>query len=204
MLDQVRGDVALVQQRARALVALAAEHSFAQWQAVGAACGGWVVAEQGRAVEGIARIQDGLDAYRATGAALHVPYFLALLGTTRGAAGRAADGRRLLAEGLAAAKASGERWFDAELYRLEGEMLRLARSNRRTTEACFLRAMTIAREQRGKLWELRAATSLARLWAEQGKRAKAHDLLAPIYGWFTEGFHTADLKDAQALLDELA
>jgi predicted ATPase len=203
MLDQVRGDVALVQQQARALVALAAEHGFAQWQAVGTASGGWVVAEQGRAVEGIARIEDGLDAYRATGAALHVPYFLALLGTTRGAAGRAADGRRLLAEGLAAAKASGERWFDAELHRLEGEMLRSAGSDRGATEACFLRALTIAREQNAKLWELRAATSLALLWAGQGRRAESHDLLAPVYGWFTEGFDTPDLKEARALLQEL-
>jgi predicted ATPase len=92
MLDQVRGDVLCLRQRAAALVTLATEHGFAQWQAVGAAFGGWVVAEQGRAVEGIARIEDGIEAYRATGAALFVPYSLALLGTTYGVAGRAAEG----------------------------------------------------------------------------------------------------------------
>ena len=83
-------------------------------------------------------------------------------------------------------------------------MLRSAGGDQGATEACFLRAMTIAREQNAKLWELRATASLARLWAEQGRRTEAHDLLAPIYGWFTEGFDTADLKDARALLDELA
>jgi predicted ATPase len=115
-----------VRQRAAALVTLATEHGFAQWQAVGIAFGGWVVAEQGRAVEGIARIEDGLEAYRATGAALFVPYSLALLGTTYGVAGRAAEGLRFLAEALDAVNATGEHWFEPELHRLKGELLRLA------------------------------------------------------------------------------
>ena len=155
-------------------------------------------------VEGLARIEDGIEAYRATGAALFVPYSLALLGTTYGVAGRAAEGLRFLAEALDAVNATGEHWFEPELHRLKGELLRLASSDRGATEACFLRAMTIAREQNAKLWELRAATSLAGVWAEQGRRAESHDLLAPLYGWFTEGFDTADLKDAEALLDELS
>jgi predicted ATPase len=163
-----------------------------------------VLGEQGRAVEGIARIEDGLDAYRATGAALFVPYFLALLGTTHGTAGRAVEGQRLLAEARAAANASGERWFEAELHRLQGELLRLAGGDRATAEACFLRALAVAREQSAKLWELRAAASLARLLAERGKRSGAHDLLAPINHWFSEGFDTADLQEAKALLEELA
>jgi predicted ATPase/class 3 adenylate cyclase len=203
MLDQVRRDVPYVRQRAAALIGLSAEHGFAQWRAVGVAFDGWAIAEQGRAVEGIARIEDGVDAYRATGAALFVPYSLALLGTTYGLAGRAAEGLRFLAEALDAVKATGEHWFEPELHRLQGELLRLAGNDRGTTEACFLRAMAIAREQSAKLWELRAATSLARIWAEQGRRAESHDLLAPVYGWFTEGFDTVDLKEAKALLDEL-
>ena len=168
MLDQVRRDIPGVRQRAAALVALAAEHGFALWQAMGVVFDGWALAEQGRAVEGIAQIEDGLGAYRATGAALFVPYFLALLGTTHGAAGRAAEGQRLLAEALDAGSASGERWFEAELHRLKGELLRLAGGDRAMAEACFIRAMAVAREQSAKLWELRAATSLARLLARAG------------------------------------
>ena len=151
----------------------------------------------------MARIQAGLDAYRATGAALFVPYSLALLGVVHGAAGRAAEGQRLVAEALDAVNATGERWFEAELHRIEGELLRSAGWDRGTTEARFLRAMAIAREQNAKLWELRAAISLANLWRDQGRRAEAHDLLAPIYGWFSEGFDTPDLKEARALLQEL-
>jgi predicted ATPase len=203
MLDQVRRDVPCVRQRAAALIRVSAEQGFAQWGAVGVAFDGWVIAEQGRAVEGMTRIQAGLDAYRATGAALFVPYSLALLGTTYGVAGRAAEGLRFLAEALDAVNATGEHWFEPELHRLKGELLRLTGSDRGTTEACFLRAMTIAREQSAKLWELRAATSLANLWRDQGRRAEAHDLLAPIYGWFSEGFDTPDLKEARALLQEL-
>jgi predicted ATPase len=183
------------------LVALSTEHGFALWQAAGVVFDGWTLAEGGRATEGIARIEDGLDAYRATGAGLFVPYFLALLGTTHGAAGQVVEGQRLLAEALDAGRASGERWFEAEVYRLKGE-LSLAGSDRATAEACFLSAIGFAREQSAKLWELRAATSLARLWREQGRRAEAFDLLAPIYAWFTEGFDTPDLKEARSLLDE--
>jgi predicted ATPase len=203
MLDQVRGDVPCVRQRAAALIGLSAEHGFAQWQAAGIAFGGWVVAEQGRAVEGIARIEQGIEAWRTTGATIFVPYFLGLLGTTHGLEGRAAEGLRFLAEALDAVNATGEHWFEPELHRLKGELLRLAGSDRGTTEASLLRAITIAREQNANLWELRAATSLAHLWSDQGRRAEAHDLLAPIYGWFSEGFDTPDLKEARALLQEL-
>jgi predicted ATPase len=202
MLDQIRREVPQLRQRTAELVALANEHDFAMWQAAGAALAGWVLAQEGRAVEGIARIEGGLEAYRATGAGLFVPYFLALLGTTHGAGGEGAAGQRLLAEAIDAARASGERWFEAEMYRLKGE-LSLAGGDRAAAEACFLSAIGFAREQSAKLWELRAATSLARLWREQGRRAEASDLLAPIYAWFTEGLATADLRDAKALLNEL-
>ena len=132
-----------------------------------------------------------------------MPYFLALLGTAHGAAGQGADGRRLLALALDTARASGERWFEAELYRLKGE-LSLADGDQATAEACFLSAIAFAREQSAKLWEFRATTSLARLWADRGKRAEASNLLVPVYGWFTEGFDSPDLRDAKTLLDELA
>jgi len=113
--------------------------------------------------------------------------------------------RRLLDDALAQVNRTGERWFEAELHRLLGALL-LTTPERDPlgAEACFQRALAVARGQEARLWELRAATSLARLWAEQGRRAEGHDLLAPIYGWFTEGFDTADLKDAKALLKDLA
>jgi predicted ATPase/class 3 adenylate cyclase len=204
MFDQIRRDLPCARQRAAALIALATEHGFAQWQAAGVALDGWALVEHGRAKEGIARIERGIEAWRATGAAIFLPYFLALLGWAHGVAGRAAEGLRLLSEAVDAANRSGEHWFEAESHRLKGELLRLAGSDQGTTEACFLRAMAIAREQSAKLWELRATTSLARLWAEQGRRAESHDLLAPVYGWFTEGSDTADLEDAKALLEESA
>ena len=128
MLDQIRGDALGVRQQAASLIALGTEHGFALWQAAGAVFDGWALAERGRAAEGIARIEDGFDAYRATGAGFLVPYCLALVGTTHGAAGRVAEGHRLLAEALEAGRASGERWFEAELYRLQGRAHEVGRS----------------------------------------------------------------------------
>jgi predicted ATPase len=202
MLDQLRRDILGAGRRAAALVALAAEHGFAFWHALGVAFEGWALAQQGRAVEGMAQIEDGLSAYRATGSALFVPYLLALQGTTCAAADRAADGQRLLAAAVDTGSANGERWFEAELHRLQGE-LGSAGGDRAMAEACFIDAMTVARAQSAKLWELRAATSLAGLWAEQSRRAEARELLAPVYNWFTEGFDTPDLREAKALLDAL-
>ena len=111
----------------------------------------------------------------------------------------------MLAEALTLADTTGERWYEAELYRLKGELLLQQYSdNQAEAETCFHQAIDIARNQQAKSFELRAATSLARLWQQQGKRQEAHDLLAPVYHWFTEGFDTADLQDAKALLDALA
>jgi predicted ATPase len=204
MLDQLSLDVPGAGQQAVAMAALAAEHGFPLWQAASMVFDGWTLAERGRAAEGIERIQDGLDAYRATGAALFVPYFFALLGTAHGAAGRAAEGIRLLAEASDLGRATGERWFEAETHRLKGELLRSGGGDRATAEECFLHAATTAREQSARLWELRATTSLARLWRDQGRRTEAHDLLARLRDRFTEGFDTPDLKQAAALLAELA
>jgi predicted ATPase len=143
--------------------------------------------------------------YHATGAELFSPYFLVLLADAHRRADQAAIGLSLLGDALEGVERTGVRWVEAELNRLWGELrLALPERDQPEAEACFLRAMAIAREQQAKLSELRAATSVGRLWAEQGRRAEALDLLAPVYGWFTEGFDTADLKDAKALLDELA
>ena len=134
-----------------------------------------------------------------------MPYFLSLLAAAYGHAGQPYAGLEVLAEAHALVEQSGERWSQAELHRLQGELLlRQAVPDATQAAACFQQALAIARRQQAKSWELRAATSLSRLWQQQGKRQEAHDLLAPVYYWFTEGFDTADLKDAKVLLDELA
>ena len=133
-----------------------------------------------------------------------VSYYLALLAEVYGHAGQAEEGLRLLAEALAHVDTTGERFYAAEVYRLKGELLlRQATPDEAQAETCWHQALDIARHQQAKSWELRAALSLSRLWQQQGKRDGARDLLAPIYGWFTEGFDTADLKEAKGLLEEL-
>ena len=128
-----------------------------------------------------------------------------LLAEAHGSQGEPEAGLTVLTEALTLVDKTGERCVEAELYRLKGELLLQQFSDNQTeAEVCFHHAISIAQSQQAKSWELRAATSLARLWHQQGKRQEAHDLLAPVYNWFTEGFDTADLQDAKALLDELA
>src|SRR5262249_11722730 len=146
----------------------------------------------------------GLSPLQATGAELGQPRFLALLAEAYGHGGQAEVGLGVVAEALAVAQGTGEHRDEAEVSRVKGELLlQHAVTNAPEAEAWFQRALALARRQQAKSWELRAAMSLARLWQQQGKRAEARDLLAPIYGWFTEGFDTADLQDARALLDAL-
>jgi predicted ATPase len=133
-----------------------------------------------------------------------VPYFLGLLGEVHARAGEPVKGLGFLSEALEHVGQTGERWFEAELHRRTGEiLLDLPEPDEAEATICFRRAVEVARRQDAKMWELRVATRLARLWAGKGDQRKAHDLLAPIYGWFTEGFETADLKEAKALLAEL-
>jgi len=195
----------LTQERAAALISLATNQGFPQWMALGALLRGWALAQQGQAQEGITQITQGLMTYRATGAELGRPYLLALLAEAHGTIGEPEAGLDVLKEALALADTTDERWCEAELYRLKGELLLQQNSaNQTEAEACFHQAIAIAQNQQAKSFELRTATSLARLWQQQGKRQEAHDLLAPVYNWFTEGFDTADLKDAKMLLDTLS
>ena len=130
---------------------------------------------------------------------------MALLAEAHGTLGEPEAGLTVLGAALTLAETTGDRWYDPELYRLKGALLLQQNSdNQAEVEACFHKALDLARNQQAKSFELRAATSLARLWHQQGKRQEAHDLLAPVYGWFTEGFDTADLLEAKALLDALA
>jgi predicted ATPase len=186
-----------------AAIALATEHGFVQLAAQGTILGGRVLAEQGHVSKGMAQIQQGLAAYRATGSALLQPYFLALLSEAHQRAGHAEAGLTVLAEALRLVDHTGERWSQAELYRLKGELL-LDSATERYTEAalCMQQALALARQQQAKSLELRAAMSLARLWRQQGNADAAQQLLAEGYGWFTEGFDTADLQEVQGLLQE--
>jgi predicted ATPase len=166
---------------------------------------GWALAESGHREEGRAQIQQGLAAYRATGATRVRPYQLGLLAETSAQLGHTTEGLAALAEALATLDQSGVRWWEAELYRLRGELLlQHAGAQPGEAEACFQQALTVARRQQAKSLELRAAMSLARLWQRQGQHAAARELLTPIYGWFTEGFDTADLQEAKALLAALS
>jgi class 3 adenylate cyclase/predicted ATPase len=211
-VHHLRREWPLTYERAEATIALAAEQGFGVYAAMGRIFRGWALAEQyaapgagqGPVEEGIAQMQQGLAAWRTTGAAVFQPYGLALLAKASMQVGQPEAGLTLLTEALSVANDKGERRWDAELYRLKGEIL-LARSAAHHTEAeaCFCQALDIARRQQAKSWELRTALSLARLWQRQGKHAAAHELLAPTYGWFTEGFDTADLQEAKALLEAL-
>jgi len=150
-------------------------------------------------------MRQGLIALRATGAELHGPYYLALLAEVYGIMGQPESGLTVLAEALTLAETTGDRWYAPELYRLKGALLlQQSADNHTEAQACFQQALDVARSRQVKSLELRAATSLSRLWQQQGKRAEARQLLAEVYGWFTEGFDTPDLREAKALLDELA
>jgi predicted ATPase/class 3 adenylate cyclase len=208
-LCQRRGEGRAAQERAETLVALANEQEFALWEAWGTVLWGWALAEQGQGAEGITRIRQGLAAEQAAGAELNQPYFLALLAEAYEKGGQAEEGLAVLAKALAVVEKTGVRHYEAELYRLKGE-LTLVQSNVQSLESrvkeaeeCFWKAIEIGRKQQAKSLELRAATSLARLWQQQGKQKEAHAMLAEIYHWFTEGFDTKDLQEAKALLEEL-
>ena len=202
-LHQFRREVQAVQARAEAAITLSTERGFPQWLAGGMMPRGWALAEQGQIEEGITHMRRGLAAWRATGAELVQPYFLTLLAEAYGKGERAEDGLAVLAEALEAVHHTGECWWEAELYRLKGELLQAAGSGNEA-EACFHQAFDVARRQQAKSLELRAAISLSRLWQPQGKPDAARHLLAESYGWFTEGFDTADLREAKALLEELS
>jgi predicted ATPase len=203
VLHHFRQEGRAVREQAEAEVALAHEQKFPLWLAWGVLFQGWALTHEGSAEEGVAEVRHGLQMFRATGSGLLVPYCLALLAESYGKTGQPDAGLTALDEALALAAVSAERFYEAELYRLKGELL-LQRDNFQEAEACVRKAIEIARTQQAKSLELRATVSLARLWQKQGKHQEAHQMLAEIYGWFTEGFDTKDLQEAQALLDELA
>jgi predicted ATPase len=202
---QVRRDVLAVHEHAEAAVALATEQGFPLWTATGTSLRGWALAMQGQGEAGMAQVRQGLAAWRATGAALFVPCFCTWLAEVAAHLGHTEDGLQALAEAHTLVEQHEERYWEAEVCRLRGVLcLRQPGTPQAEAEPWLRRALDIARRQEAKSLELRAALSLTRLWQQQGQRADAYDLLAPIYGWFTEGLDTADLQEAKALLDELS
>jgi class 3 adenylate cyclase/tetratricopeptide (TPR) repeat protein len=181
--------------------ALAAAQNFPLWLAQANAYRGWISLCTGGAEEGVRQMSDGVSGYKATGALVWLPFLMSLLAAGYRAIGDATSEERTLDDALALANRTGEVWFTPELHRLKGLGYPAGHAE---AERHFRRALEIARPQRSMLWQLRASTSLARLWRDQGKRNEACDLLAPVYGWFTEGFDTLDLKEAKALLEDLA
>jgi class 3 adenylate cyclase/predicted ATPase len=205
MIYQHRREAEPAREQAEAAIAVCAEHGIApHLEAAGSILRGWAIAVRGQAVEGIAEVRGGLAAVQPTGVRIRRPFYLALLAEASAWAGEVEQGLIALAEAAAAVEETGERRWEAEIYRLIGELTLARRGGDGTeAEACFRRALDVAGRQSAKALELRATASLARLWRDQGKPQQARDLLAPVYGWFTEGFDAPDLREARALLDAL-
>jgi DNA-binding winged helix-turn-helix (wHTH) protein/predicted ATPase len=232
-LHYFRREPQAAQEQAEAAIRLSTERGLPFWVAMGTLLRGWALAMHGRGEEGMAQMHQGLATWRAMGVVVGQPSFLAMLAEAQGEAGQAEAGLHTLAEAFALVAQTGERYYEVELYRLQGELAlqanvqRLA-SRRQTNQkpkvksrtsqnpstehsttstkdaqTCFLKAIEIARRQQAKSLELRAVMSLARLWQKQGKQKEARQMLAEIYGWFTEGFDTKDLQEAKTLLKEL-
>ena len=238
-IHQFRREIEPLQKHAEAQIAVCQEQGFAQFLASGTILRGWAQVAQGNGEAGLTQMRQAMTAYFATGAELWRPYFLALLAETYGKVGQPEEGLRVLGDALVLVDATGERYYEAEAYRLKGELL-LAQESQKSkvkgqkpkfsapgtpasgpqgeAEACFLKAIAIARKQGAKSWELRATMSLVRLRMEQSRQdlsrltdhtpqnklAEAHRMLSDVYNWFTEGFDTADLRDAKMLLEALS
>jgi predicted ATPase len=207
--SQFRYEAPAVREHAEALLTLAAEQGFTFRAMPATILRGWALAAAGQLEEGIGRMQEGLAKAWAAATEVCAPYWLALLAETYGKRGQSEEGLATLAEALAMVRRTGEQWYEAELYRLTGTLTLQSpvpgsTSHVEEAEACFLKAIEIARRQQAKSLELRAVMSVSRLWQQQGKREEARELLAELYGWFTEGFDTKDLQEAKELLEELS
>jgi len=234
LLHFFRGEVQTCQEQVEDLIALATDQEFPDWLGLGTALRGAGLVEQGRVEAGMAQLQQGLAGMQALGQEIGRPSYLAWLAEAYGKQEQTEEGLRVMAEALAAVDRIGERYDEAELYRLKGELtlqssvqglassVKISPRSKVTShrskktnpqlptpnpqdeaEACFLKAIDIAHKQQAKSWELRATTSLARLWQQQGKEKKAHKMLSEVYNWFIEGFDTKDLQEAKALIESL-
>jgi predicted ATPase len=225
IFHELRREEHLAREHAGAAIALSIKHGFPHYVATGHLVQGWALTEQRQMKEGLAQMQQGLTISRTVGAALGLTTALGKLAEAYRKGKQVEEGLTVLAEAFIHAEKSGERFYEAELYRLKGELTLQqeskeprARSKEQKSEkpnpkaqildpqgeACFYKAIAVSRSQQAKSLELRATTSLARLWQQQGKQKEAHQMLSEIYTWFTEGFATKDLREAKALLDELS
>jgi predicted ATPase len=203
LLHQCRRDLAAMSISLEVCLPLAQQQGFPLLAAMGLIFQGWVQAESGHGVEGIAQIRQGLAAYQATGAELSRPYFLGLLAQAYGRHGQIDTALETLDEALGLVDTTGEQVYGAELYWLKGEMLCHMAGQALAPETCFLQTLEVSHRQGAKAWELRAALSLSRLWQRQGQRAEARTLLAGVSGWFTEGLDVPELREAKTLLEAL-
>jgi predicted ATPase len=186
------------------LLALADETAARYWKAEGTAVRGYLFALTGKASDAARAITSGITSLRSSEATLRVPFHLSCLAMAHAELGQSVDARRCIDDALEKVERSNERWCEAEVHRVAGEIvLKSLTPDVEKAEAYFEHAFAVARKQQTKSWELRAAMSMARLWRDQGRRDEARELLAPVYGWFTEGHDTRDLKEAKGLLDEL-
>ena len=205
ILAQLRRDVAATHAHADALIAFATAQGLGHRIVHGRILGGWALAMQGDAAAGVTQLHQGLAVQDVVGPKVGRSYFLALLAEASGQAGQPEAGLTVLADAFTLVATTEARWWEAELYRLQGALLRqLPRPDVGQAAACFQQALHVAGRQQAKALELRAAVSRSQLWLAQGQREEARGLLAPLYGWFTEGFDTADLQEARALLEALA
>jgi len=203
-LHQHRREPQASQERAEAAIALCTEHGFGHILGQSNIMIGWALAVQGKEDEGIAHIRQGMSATLSAVVRQVRPFYLALFAEAYGRVGNTDAGLASLEEAMSLVEETGAFWWMAELHRLKGELLlKLSPENIADAEACYNHALEVARGQEAKSLELRAAMSLSRLWQQRGKQEEAHRLLSEIYGWFTEGFDTADLKEANVLLKEL-
>ena len=205
MMDVFRRQSDETKSYAGVVTSLCSEHAFPFWAAGGQIFGGWAAINRGEVDGGVDELIRGLAAWRKTGARLWLPIFLALEAEGHFKAGRDQAAFHSIEQALATSDVTGERWAIAEILRVNANLLlTTGRGKAEEVEEALIESLEIARQQQAKSWELRSATSLARLWRDQGKPQQARELLAPVYGWFTEGFDTRDLKEAKALLDALA
>ena len=204
-LHHYRREYALARELATEVIAISSEQGFPLWSGMGTIVRGWALAREGRGIEGLAQVRQGIVEWQKTGFELEWPHFLALLAEAHETVDQPREGLKRLAEARAAADKTGEGFWDAEIHRLHGELsLQVAAAETGRAEESFLKAIEIARRQQAKSFELRAVTSRSRLWQRQGKKDEARQMLATIYAWFTEGHDTPDLREAKALLEELS
>jgi predicted ATPase len=201
----ISGNYATAQEQSDEMIALAEEKSPSLYKPVGMERRAGVLALTGKASNAVGIFSSATPVVRSTGSTLFSPVWLSLLARAYGELGQFDEAWSYIGEAITTVETTREKWYEAEVHRIAGEIALMSpERDTARAEAYFERALEVARAQQAKSWELRAATSMARLWREQGKRDEARELLAPVYGWFTEGFDTLDLKQAKALLDELA